>query len=317
MDEIAGPDDAAEAFSSLRPSLFAVAYRMLGSATEAEDVVQDAYLRWQGVDTSVIASPAAYLTTIVTRLSIDHLRSARVRRESYKGPWLPEPVESTEPDPAEGAALADSLSLAFLVLLEELQPVERAAFLLHDVFDYPYEEIAVIVERNEAACRQLVSRARRSIEARRHRFDADRAQHRALTRQFLMACGTGDLDGLVAMLADDVVVWTDGGGKVRAALRPVTGPQRSARFLVSVARRVPAGVTTREVDLNGQPGVVFEQEGLITIALALDILEDRVVGVRVVTNPDKLLALQGEKVLTWEFLRLRRLPIGERKGNSR
>jgi RNA polymerase sigma-70 factor (ECF subfamily) len=283
-----------ETFLELRASLFGVAYRMIGSATEAEDIIQEAYVRWSNRGPGDVTTPSAYLTTIVTRLCIDQLRSARARRETYKGPWLPEPVEVDAPEPGASAELADSLSLAFLVLLEELQPVERAAFLLHDVFDYPYEEIACIVDRSEAACRQLVSRARRRVDAPRRRFDADRTHGRELTRLFLAACGTGDLDGLLALLADDVIVWTDGGGKVRAALRPVTGPHRAARFLLSVAKRIPEGGSVREVSLNGQPGLVFEMDGQVTIALTLDVLGDRVVAVRVVTNPDKLVALQPE-----------------------
>ncbi len=281
-----------ETFLELRGSLFGVAYRMLGSATEAEDIVQDAYVRWSRRGHDDVNSPSAYLTTIVTRLCIDQLQSARSRRETYKGPWLPEPVEVGAPEPGASAELADSLSLAFLVLLEELQPVERAAFLLHDVFDYPYNEIATIIDRKEAACRQLVSRARHRVDAPRRRFDADRTRGRELTRRFLVACGTGDLEELLSLLSDDVTVWTDGGGQVRAALRPVTGPQRASRFLLTVARRLPAGVTARELDLNGQAGMVFEDDGRVVMALALDISGDRVVDVRVVSNPDKLVALQ-------------------------
>jgi RNA polymerase sigma-70 factor (ECF subfamily) len=284
-----------ETFLGLRASLFAVAYRMLGRATEAEDIIQDAYVKWTRRSEADIETPAAYLTTIVTRLCIDQLRSARVQRETYKGPWLPEPLEVDAPGPADSAELADSLSLAFLVLLEELQPVERAAFLLHDVFDYPYGEIAGIVDRSETACRQLVSRARRRVDEPRRRFDADQVHGRELTRRFLVACGTGDLDGLLALLSDDVTVWTDGGGKVRAALRPVTGRHRSARFLLSVAKRVAEGVEVREVSLNGQPGLLFqESDGRVTLALTLDIQADRVIAVRVVSNPDKLVALQPE-----------------------
>ncbi len=201
-------------------------------------------------------------------------------------------METRSPEPGQSAELADSLSLAFLVLLEELQPVERAAFLLHDVFDYPYDEIAAMVDRTEAACRQMVSRARRRVDTPRRRFDADRAHGRELTRRFLVACGTGDLDGLLSLLADDVIVWTDGGGKVRAALRPVSGPHRAARFLLAVARRLPPGVASREVDLNGQPGLVFEVAGQVTVALTLDVVGASIVAVRVVTNPDKLVALQ-------------------------
>jgi RNA polymerase sigma-70 factor (ECF subfamily) len=283
-----------ETFLGRRASLFGVAYRMLGSATEAEDIVQEAYLRWSQRGQGAIEAPSAYLTTIVTRLCIDQLGSARARRETYKGPWLPEPVEADAPSPGDSAELADSLSLAFLVLLEELQPVERAVFLLHDVFDYPYDEIAGIVDRSESACRQMASRARRRVDAPRRRFDADHAHGRELTRRFLAACGTGDLEGLLSLLSDDVIVWTDGGGKVRAAMRPVTGAQRAARFLLSVAKRVPEAVSVREVDLNGQPGMVFEEDGRVTMAITLDIWGDRVVGVRAVSNPDKLVALQPE-----------------------
>lgn len=281
-----------ETFLELRGSLFGVAYRMLGSATEAEDIVQDAYIRWSRRGQDDVERPIAYLTTMVTRLCIDQLRSARSRRETYKGPWLPEPVEVGAPEPGESAELADSLSLAFLVLLEELQPVERAAFLLHDVFDYRYDEIAAIIDRKEAACRQLVSRARHRVDAPRRRFDPDRARGRELTRRFLVACATGDLEELLSMLSHDVTVWTDGGGKVRAALRPVTGPHRATRFLLSVARRLPAGVSARELDLNGQPGMVFEDEGQVIMALSLDISDDRIVDIRVMSNPDKLVALQ-------------------------
>ena len=294
------PDEACadmEVFATHRPSMFALSYRMLGSAMEADDVVQEAWLRWSARGRVDVTSPSAYLTTIVTRLCIDHLRSARVRRETYKGPWLPEPIEAGPPDPAQHAELADSLSMAFLVLLEELAPEERAALLLHDVFDYPYDQIAAALGRSEPACRQLVSRARRRIGARKHRFDADRTQSRELTRRFLVACGTGDLQGLLSLLADDVVVWTDGGGVVRAALRPVTGAARASRFLVSVARRIPPGVTSREADLNGQPGLVFEDRaGTVTIALVLDVVGGRVAGVRVVSNPEKLGALQREEL---------------------
>jgi len=284
----------ADDFEQLRASLFAVAYRMLGSAADAEDVVQDAGLRWLARPPeagTAVESPRAYLTTVVTRLCIDHLRSARVRREAYKGPWLPEPIEEEGPDPAEQAALADSLSMAFLVLLEELGPVERAAFLLHDVFDYPYDEVGRILERSEPACRQLVARARRRVSERRHRFDADRDHGRELTRRFATACLSGDLQGLIDLLADDVVVLTDGGGKVRAALRPVVGAHRASRFLLSVTRRIAPGTEGREAVLNGQPGMVFTLDGTVTIALALEVLDGRIVGVQVVTNPDKLHAL--------------------------
>ncbi len=281
-------------FVELRPVLFGVAYRMLGSATEADDIVQEAYLRWAGVDDAVVASPRAYLTTVVTRLSIDRLRSARVRRETYRGPWLPEPIVVDEQDNGqpEGAELADSLSLAFLVLLEELAPAERAAFLLREVFGYPYGEIAKTLERSETACRQLVSRARHRIGDRRKRFDADHERSRELTRRFVGACASGDVEGLMALLTDDVVVWTDGGGNVKSAPRPVVGPWRAARFLIHVAKDLQVGVTLREETLNGQPGVVFELYGEVTSAVVFDVLEGRIAGIRVVANPEKLTALR-------------------------
>jgi RNA polymerase sigma-70 factor (ECF subfamily) len=280
-------------FVELRPVLFGVAYRMLGSAPDAEDILQEAYLRWAKVDDADVASPRAYLTTVVTRLSVDRLRSAQASRETYRGPWLPDPIMVDEPDDPEpdGAELADNLSLAFLVLLEELAPAERAAFLLRDVFGYPYGEIARTLERTETACRQLVSRARHRIGDRRRRFDADHERSRELTRKFVAACGTGDVNDLMSLLTDDVVVWTDGGRNAKSAPRPVVGPWRAARFLVHVAKTLPAGVSMREENLNGQPGVVFEVDGEVTSAVVVDVLGGRIAGIRVVANPEKLTAL--------------------------
>lgn len=281
MPERAESDAAA--FEEWRSLLFGIAYRMLGSAADAEDVVQDACVRWLGRGDAPVRSVRAYLVTVVTRLCLDQLDSARVRRETYSGPWLPEPVVLDESAAAEQA---DSLSLAFLVLLEELTPLERAAYLLHDVFGYSFDEVARSLGRSPAACRQLGARARRHVEERRQRFDADLRHGRELTDRFLSACATGDLSGLLAMLADDVVVWTDGGGKVRAALRPVVGPHRSSRFLLNVAKKVqgvPVGVV-----LNGQPAAVFMDADAAVAALVLDIVDGAVVGVRVVSNPDKL-----------------------------
>jgi RNA polymerase sigma-70 factor (ECF subfamily) len=230
-----------------------------------------------------VESVRAYLVTVVTRLCLDLLDSARVRRETYTGPWLPEPVVVDETSAAEQA---DSLSLAFLVLLEELTPLERAAYLLHDVFGYSFEEVARSLGRSPAACRQLGARARRHVEERRQRFDADLEHGRELTDRFVAACATGDLSGLLSMLSDDVVVWTDGGGKVRAAMRPVVGPYRSSRFLVNVAKWVYG--LPQAVVLNGQPATVFIDQGAVVAALVLDISGGRIVGVRVVSNPEKL-----------------------------
>jgi RNA polymerase sigma-70 factor, ECF subfamily len=279
------PDAEADAatFEEWRSLLFGIAYRMLGSAADAEDVVQDASIRWLRRGDEPIQTVRAYLITIVTRLCLDQLDSARSKRVTYAGPWLPEPVVVDETTAAEQA---DSLSLAFLVLLEELTPLERAAYLLHDVFGYTFEEVARSLGRSPAACRQLGARARKHVEERRQRFDADLCKGRELTDRFLVACATGDLSGLLSMLSDDVVVWTDGGGKVRAAMRPVVGPYRSSRFLMNVAKRL-RGVPQSTV-LNGQPATVFLDEGVVVAALVLDIMDGSIVGVRAVTNPDKL-----------------------------
>lgn len=281
-------DDAAT-FETWRGLLFGIAYRMLGSATDAEDMVQEAYLRWVRRSDHQVESVRAYLVTIVTRLCIDHLASARVQRVSYAGPWLPEPVMA---DPPSGAEQADSLTMAFLVLLEELTPPERAAFLLHDIFGYPFDEVARSVGRTATSCRQLASRARRHIDERRQRFDADLRHGLELTREFMAACGSGDLDRLLGLLADDVVVWTDGGGKVRAAMRPVVGAYRSSRFLLNVAKKVHG--VPREATLNGQPALVFFDGAGVASVLVLDISGGKIVAVRTVSNPDKLARLSRE-----------------------
>ncbi|HSP37321.1 MAG TPA: RNA polymerase sigma-70 factor [Frankiaceae bacterium] len=284
-------------FLEQRSRLFSIAYRMLGSASEAEDVVQEAYVRWQAAPRDNVESASGFLTSVVVRLSIDVLRSARVRREAYVGPWLPEPlVADTSPGPDEAAELADSVSLAFLVLLEELTPVERAVFLLREVFGYDYPTVATMVGKSEANCRQLVLRGKQRVAERRTRFEADSAHSRELTAQFLDACMTGDLDGLFGMLADDVVVWSDGGGKAQAARRPITGKDKAARFLVGIAAKGGTEFDGRLVAVNGQPGGVFGRNGRIEYALALDVLDGQIVGVRVMANPDKLQHLQPENV---------------------
>jgi RNA polymerase sigma-70 factor, ECF subfamily len=272
------------AFEERRDLLFGIAYRMLGSASDAEDIMQEASLRWLGRREEPVETVRAYLVTIVTRLCMDQLASAHAQRVTYAGPWLPEPVMLE--DETSAFEQADSLSLAFLVLLEELSPAERAAYLLHDIFGYRFEEVAGSLGRTPAGCRQLATRARRRIEDRRQRFDADAEHGRELTHAFIRACGTGDLDGLVQLLADDVVVWTDGGGKVRAAMRPVVGVQRSSRFLVNVAKRLQG--VPRDATLNGQPGAVFIRDDVVVASLVLDVLDGKIAGVRVVSNPDKL-----------------------------
>ncbi len=265
---------------------------MLGSAADAEDMVQETFLRWLERDEKAIQSVRAYLVTIVTRLCIDQLGSARAKRVTYAGPWLPEPVTM---DDTSALEQADTLSLAFLVLLEELTPPERAAYLLHDIFGYRFDEVAGAMGRSTVGCRQLAARARQRIEDRRQRFDADARHGRELTRQFVVACASGDLEGLMEMLADDVVVWTDGGGVVRAAMRPVVGRHRSSRFLMNVAGRLHG--SPREVVLNGQPAMVFVDGDRLVATLALDILDGKVVAVRSDHRPQKLEHLRRELVL--------------------
>jgi RNA polymerase sigma-70 factor (TIGR02957 family) len=283
-----------ERFDELRPKAFAIAYRMLGSVSEAEDVVQEAFLRLHAASEGGqrIESPRAYLATVVTRLAIDHLRSARSRRETYVGDWLPEPLVTSEAeDPARHAEMADSLSLAFLVLLESLSPEQRAVFLLHDVFDYPYERVAEIVGKSEPATRQLAVRARRHVDERRPRFEASRRQRDELARRFLAATEEGDLEALEELLAADVVLHGDGGGKAPALARPLHGRRRVARTLVTWARQARrfGGVTIRPVEVNGQPGAMFvHSSGKLVSVMSFDVAEGRIQAVRSIVNPDKL-----------------------------
>jgi RNA polymerase sigma-70 factor (ECF subfamily) len=284
-----------EVYAELRPLMFSIAYRMLGSASEAEDVVQEAFLRYHRESSSgtAVDSPKAYLSTITTRLAIDQLRSARVRRERYVGTWLPEPVVTdAESDVEAHAETADSLSMAFLVLLESLTPVERAVFLLHDVFDYGYEEIARVVGRNEQNCRQIAVRARRQVEAKRPRFEADRRQREELAQRFFEAVTNGDEAGLLGLLSQDVIAYGDGGGKAPAFPKPVYGREKVARLLLTAAERgqQERGVRGASfVEINGQPGAVFlDAENRPVAAVTLDIADGLVQTVRAVANPEKL-----------------------------
>jgi RNA polymerase sigma-70 factor (ECF subfamily) len=246
-----------EQLESLRRQGFGVAYRMLGSVAEAEDVAQEALLRLTRQD-GPIAEPAAWVTTVATRLSINVLKSARARREAYVGPWLPEPLlEDPSPGPASRAELADSLSLALLVLLERLTPVERAAYLLREVFGYDYDRIAEIIESSEANSRQLVSRARRHLEAERPRFDADEAARDALLDRFLAAAEEGDLAALEDLLAEDAVLYADSGGKAMAPQQPLVGAAVIARFMAAVSQPRPGAFELRRVRVNGQPGRIL------------------------------------------------------------
>jgi RNA polymerase sigma-70 factor (ECF subfamily) len=280
----------ADAYGELRPLLFSLAHRMLSSVAEAEDVVQEAFVRYQRAleEGAGVDSPKAYLSAVTTRLAIDQLRSARVRRERYVGEWLPEPLLTD--GVVQDAEEADSLSMAFLLVLERLSPVERAVFLLHDVFDYGYDEIAGIVGKGEDNCRQLAVRARRHVQEQRPRFEASREARDELADRFFAAAGDGDLDGLVELLAADVVVYGDGGGKAPSWGRPVAGRTNVGRLLVDVGRQVrELGITLRRAEVNGQPGALFfDPDGRLTNVMTLDVADGAVQAVRSVINPDKL-----------------------------
>lgn len=276
-------------FEQNRRRLTGIAYGMLGSVMDAEDVVQDAYLKWVGVDPSGIDSPAAFLTTTTTRLAIDRLRSARVRREQYVGPWLPEPViTSREPDPANIVEQAESLSLTLLQALERLNPVERAVLLLRDVFDYDYVEIADIVDKSPANCRQIAKRARdRAGDVSRPARTDLEVQSEIITR-YIEAVTAGDVNRLSEIFTDDVVLWADGGGVVNAARHPLHGAWRVARHLVGVQPQTPAGTETRILLVNGEPSIVGILDGKPIGLIAFEIREKMVTGVRAVLNPEKL-----------------------------
>jgi RNA polymerase sigma-70 factor, ECF subfamily len=279
--------------ASYRPLAFAIAYRMVGSVAETEDIVQEAFLRLHRArqEGTVVESPKAYLAALTTRLAIDHLRSARVRRESYFGTWLPEPViGEEEPAMARQVELAESLSMAFLLILEALTPVERAVFLLHEVFDYSYGEIAGIVDKSEENCRQILTRAKRHVEAGRHRFEASPAKRNEIAERFFAACERGELQGLVELLAADAAFYGDGGGKATAVTRPVAGAEPVARLLAGIfGKFLPAGLRMVRAEINGQPGAkVLDPEGRIVSVLSLDVVDGAIRCVRSVVNPDKL-----------------------------
>src|ERR1700761_2995343 len=278
--------------------MFSIAYRMTGSVGDAEDIVQEAVIRtYRAAGQGAIESPKAFVTTTTTRLAIDHLRSARVQRETYVGTWLPEPLLSGSllsdpaPGPAERAEMSDSLSLAFLVLLESLSPVERAVFLLREVFGYDYSEIARAVDKSEANCRQIFTRARRHVDQGRPRFEASRRQGTELTERFLAALsGGGDIEAFIDLLAPDVVMYGDGGGKAPAARTPIHGREQVARLLRGLARQAPRwAADVRPSQINGQPGgVAYDRDGNLFGVVASDVLDGQVVAIRSVINPDKL-----------------------------
>ncbi|MER5527169.1 RNA polymerase sigma-70 factor [Streptomyces sp. NPDC002677] len=279
-----------EEFQELRPLLFSIAYRILGSVSEAEDAVQESWLRFEGSPTEV-RSPKAFLSAAVTRISIDVLRSARVRREEYVGPWFPEPLLADPyEDPARSAELADSVSMAALLLLERLSPLERAVFVLREVFDFGFPEVASAVGRSEAACRQLAVRARRHMADGRPRFEADRRERDELAARFFEALQEGDLAGLQDLLAADVSLVSDAGGKAPQLARAVLGGQNVARLLAAVIPLLfRIDLTCEQHEVNGQPGAIFrDRDGKVLQTFALDIFDGRIQAVRLVLNPDKL-----------------------------
>ena len=283
------PDDE----NNLRPLMFSIAYRMTGSVAEAEDLVQEAFFRMGRAQESgvTVESPKAYLTTTVTRLAINHLRSARVRRESYVGTWLPEPVVTDlHENPEQMVELSDSLSMAFLLLLESLSPVERAVFLLREVFEYPYEDIAQVVDKNEANCRQIFARARQHIGAQPARYEASPEQSEALVRSFLAASRDGDLDQLVGLLAADAAFYSDGGGKATSTPRPIFGGDHVATLILGIFERAKRmGITIEPALVNGGPGVItHDAQGKVVSVLSLEVLDGVVQSIRGIVNPDKL-----------------------------
>ncbi|WP_437050868.1 RNA polymerase sigma factor SigJ [Streptomyces sp. enrichment culture] len=288
-------DTVTDVFEEHRSVLLGVAYRMLGRVADAEDVVQDAWLRWSGGDRSAVREPRAYLVRVTTRLAVDRLRRIKARGETYVGPWLPEPYVTdfgdTVPDTAERAVLADSVSLAVLVVLESLSPLERAVFVLREAFGCPYAEIAAMLDRGEAAVRQLAGRARRHVEERRPRYDVDPALRRDLTERFLAAAAGGDMAALMELLAPDVRLVGDSGGKSRAPLRVLESADHVGRFLLGVARKEAQDLTVHVLELNAGPALLVLSGGRPDSVVQLGIADGRVQAVYVIRNPDKLRSL--------------------------
>ncbi|OYV77717.1 MAG: hypothetical protein B7Z66_03115 [Chromatiales bacterium 21-64-14] len=276
-----------------RRLLFSLAYRMLGSVQDAEDIVQDAYLRWQTAARDAVETPRAYLSTVVTRLCIDHLRAARTRREQYVGTWLPEPLIT--PDDGDATpAFTESLSMAFLLLLERLTPAERAVYLLREVFERDYREVAAIVGKREAACRQIAARARRHMTNRPARYPVTTAQRDALMAGFLEASRTGDASGLIRLLRAEVTLWSDGGGKVASARKPVHGLRAVSRLLAGVARRYFEPASFHATTVNGAPGSIRHVAGRIQRVFVVEMAPDGIHSIYIVANPDKLRGLGGD-----------------------
>jgi RNA polymerase sigma-70 factor, ECF subfamily len=282
-------ESALAVFQEHRQTLFGVAYRMLGSVADAEDILQDAWLKWSSVDAAQVGQPRAYLVRTVTNLSLNKLKSAAVRREAYVGPWLPEPLITAEMDSATGTEQAEAVSLAMLVVLETLSPLERAVFILKEVFGYSSAEIAGMLDRSEAAIRQIGSRARSHVQARRPRYQAPADTRRRITDEFLAACLGGDLNQVLQLLAPEVTAWTDGGGKIRAALRPLHGADNVARWILGILRRLPPDLGIHEVLVNGDPGLLITSADVPDDVVMVDVDPDgRIDAIRLIRNPDKL-----------------------------
>jgi RNA polymerase sigma-70 factor (ECF subfamily) len=276
-------------FTEHRSLLFAVAYRMLGSVAEAEDMVQETYLRWQRQARDAITTPRAWLVAAVTRLCIDELRSARKRREEYVGPWLPEPiVDPAAPAPDASAELADSLGVAFLLMLEQLAPVERAVFLLREAFDYDYAEIARIVDKSEANCRQMMARAKNHLAQGDVTSARPTPQSEEIVRRFTTATATGKLEDLLSVLTEDAVLYTDGGGRVRSALRPIESADHIARFFLGIRERGLAGATVKPVRVNGEPGILMRRTDGVVSVTSFAFSGGRIRTIYTVSNPEKL-----------------------------
>jgi RNA polymerase sigma-70 factor, ECF subfamily len=281
-------------FESHRPELFGIAYRMLGSVADAEDVLQEAWLRWSSREGDHVHQPRAYLTRTITNLSLNKLKSAVVRRETYLGPWLPEPLVTAEDNAGHEVEQAEAVSLAMLVVMETLSPLERAVFVLKEVFGFSFSEIAGVLERSESAVRQVGTRARSHVQARRPRFDAPADTRRQVTQKFLAACVGGDLNQMMELLAPDVTAWTDGGGKIRAALRPLHGADKVARIILGVLARELPDLGVHPVLVNGEPGLLVTSAGVLDHVVSVDLNADgRIETIRLIRNPDKLQHITG------------------------
>jgi RNA polymerase sigma-70 factor, ECF subfamily len=294
LDTSIQKSDLGEEFERYRVLLFSIAYRMTGNASDAEDLVQETYLRYQASAGQEIASLKGFLTTIVTHLALDYLKSARVAREHYVGTWLPEPILTSADGefPLAGLERQEDLSLAFLRLLEELSPPERAVFLLHEVFDYPFDEIGVMLEKSTANCRQIFHRAKQALQDNRVRFVSEPQRQRELLLSFLAASQAGDMTALTSLLAQDAVSWSDGGGKAQTNLKPIYGQQAVARFWLSVIRKAPRPLTMTQAEINGTPSMLFWYESKLISVFSVSLGDTGIQEIYALVNPEKLAYLQ-------------------------